>query len=92
MNLKELRDNIDEIDQKIIRLLEKRFAIVEDVARLKKSQNLEIEDGDREKDVLDTWMKNTDKIDPSFLEKVVGLILDYSKKVQSQRNKRTGDK
>jgi len=92
MNLKELRDNIDEIDQKIIRLLEKRFAIVEDVAKLKKSQNLEIEDGDREKDVLDTWMKNTDKIDPSFLEKVVGLILDYSKKVQSKNNNRRGEK
>lgn len=88
MNLKELRDNIDEIDQKLIGLLEKRFEIVGEIAKLKQSQGLEIEDGNREEDVLANWMNSADKIETSFLEKVVRLVLEYSKDVQLKVNKR----
>ncbi len=88
MNLKELRDNIDEIDQKLIGLLEKRFEIVGEIAKLKKSHGLEIKDGNREEDVLANWMNSADEIETSFLEKVVRLVLEYSKDVQSKFNKR----
>ncbi|MEE9594309.1 MAG: chorismate mutase [Candidatus Hydrothermarchaeales archaeon] len=88
MNLKELRDNIDEIDQKLIGLLEKRFEIVGEIAKLKQSHGLEIEDGNREEDVLANWMNSADEIETSFLETVVRLVLEYSKDVQSKFNKR----
>ncbi|MFQ5815005.1 MAG: chorismate mutase [Candidatus Hydrothermarchaeaceae archaeon] len=88
MDLKELRDNIDEIDRRIIRLLEKRFEMVEEIAKLKQSHELEIEDGTREENVLKNWMNAADKIEPKFLEKVVGLVVEYSKYIQSEANRR----
>ncbi len=87
MKLKQRRDAIDEIDRQIIGLLEKRFEIVADIAKLKESQGLEIEDGAREADVLKNWMSATHKIEPKFLKKVVGLVMDYSKSIQVKANK-----
>lgn len=92
MKLKELRENIDEIDQRIIHLLEKRFDIVEKIAKLKSTHGLEIEDNAREDMVLKNWMKATSKIQPEFIKKIVNLVLDYSKNIQSKGNSRRGRK
>lgn len=88
MRLKQLRDNIDEIDRQIIRLLEKRFDVVEEIAKLKKNQGLKIEDGDREADVLKNWINASSKIETKFLKRLIGSILDYSKYIQSKVNRR----
>jgi chorismate mutase len=87
MSLKGLRDSIDEIDREIIRLLEKRFEIVEEIAKQKRYRGLDIVDGIREKNVLDNWMNTAKRIEPNFLKKVVVLILEYSKVIQSRANK-----
>ena len=59
MDIKILRNNIDNIDKEIVKLLEKRFEVVKGVIEYKLSNNLPILDEAREKEVL---KKNLDYI------------------------------
>ena len=49
----QLRKQIDEIDEKIIRLLAERIGLVEKMGQLKKEFNLSAEDPEREKEIID---------------------------------------
>ena len=50
--LNALRDQINDIDEKILQLIEKRFAIVKEVGKVKQAANLPIKDEAREQAVL----------------------------------------
>lgn len=79
----ELREEIDDIDRRIIRLLCKRFAVVGRIARAKKALGVAIEDVEREKDVLKNCRGEAEgALDDDFLEKFIELILEQSKKIQ----------
>ena len=85
MGLSKLRDEIDRIDREIIALLCKRFEIVEDVAKLKRETNTDIEDGEREAEIIDNCKaESRGNIDETFIEKLMRLIIDESKKVQER--------
>ncbi|MEE8167272.1 MAG: chorismate mutase [Candidatus Hydrothermarchaeales archaeon] len=82
MSLEELRQRIDEIDRNIVRLLEERFEIVEDIAGIKRSRGLKIEDDARERKVRKNYSGAAKKLDEGFVEKLVDLILKQSKGIQ----------
>lgn len=46
--LEELRNNIDQVDQEIVRLLEKRMTIVQEISQEKQKQEITILDASRE--------------------------------------------
>lgn len=50
--LNALRDQINDIDEKMLQLLEQRFAIVKEVGMVKQAANLPIKDEAREQAVL----------------------------------------
>ena len=50
--LKKLREGIDEIDEEILNLLNKRARIVIDVARIKRKENARFYSPEREKEIL----------------------------------------
>jgi chorismate mutase-like protein len=50
--LDELRQNIDRVDEVIVRLLNERARVVCEIGRLKRQQGVRIYQPDREKDVL----------------------------------------
>ncbi len=52
MSLEDLRKKIDEVDNKVVKLLAERMRIVEQVGTEKKKLGLPIEDKEREKVVL----------------------------------------
>jgi len=54
MELNSFRKEIDKIDRKIVKLLEKRFILVSDLGVYKKNQNLPVQDEGREKEVLES--------------------------------------
>lgn len=56
-SIAELRNKIDDIDQTLLRLLDKRAQIVKRVGELKKLQNLKIHDPHREKEILEKIIK-----------------------------------
>jgi chorismate mutase/prephenate dehydratase len=83
MELKESRAEIDRIDLEIGKLLKKRFTIAGQIGNMKNTLDLEIEDLERDKRVLENYKKQAGgELDEGFIEELVELILKYSKEVQ----------
>ncbi|MEE8400830.1 MAG: chorismate mutase [Candidatus Hydrothermarchaeaceae archaeon] len=85
MGLSELRAEIDKIDREIIGLLCQRFEIVKGISHLKRGEGIDIEDVDREEDILKNSLeKSRGKLNPTFLEELMKLIISESKKIQEK--------
>jgi prephenate dehydratase/chorismate mutase len=79
MNLKEIRKNIDCVDSKILALLSERM----ELALMAKKFKSQIEDREREKEILDRIRKNgTGLIHAPFIEKIYTEIIKESKTLQ----------
>ena len=84
MELKELRDEIDRIDDEIAALFEKRAAVAVNVAEYKRQHNMEIFQGGREEEVL---RKSCAKISPELRDGAklfFTTLMDISKCRQQQ--------
>ncbi len=60
-SIEKLRVELNGIDQELVALLEKRFTITEEIGKIKKEHNIEIEDLKREKEIFDrikNWVEN----------------------------------
>lgn len=79
MNIKYLRNNIDEIDENIISLLESRFLVSENIGKIKKEQGLPVLDNKREDEI---FSKIKDKNFEKEIANIYKCILEESKKVQ----------
>ncbi len=87
MKLNFLRDNIDIIDQKIIKLLNDRMEQAVMTAKLKEK----VEDEGREQLVFDKIKKSsTGLLDSDFTEKLYKLIIEESKRLQDKNRKIIG--
>jgi chorismate mutase len=85
MGMPELRAEIDRIDAEIAVLLKKRFAVSREIGEVKIGLSREVEDLSRDRAVLKNYRKlAADELDEEFIEKMVSLILRYSKAVQKR--------
>ena len=81
--LNALRDQINDIDEKILQLIEKRFAIVKEVGKVKQAANLPIKDEAREQAVLSRL--GGPVADPSLkpaIQAIFQTIMDEAKKLE----------
>lgn len=82
-DLKQCREQLDIIDEKIIELFEKRMLVIKDVALYKKQNNLPIIDEEREKVMI---KNNIEKFNNAELKQYYQIILtaylDVSKQYQ----------
>ncbi|WP_300276247.1 chorismate mutase [Peptacetobacter sp.] len=84
--LDEYRLEIDEIDEKIVKLFEKRMETVLKVANYKKENNMEILQVDRENIVLDKAINNLNNKEYSDdIKEVFKLIMKLSKNKQNEK-------
>lgn len=84
--LEQIREEIDQIDQELVRLLEKRYICVDEVVRIKKEHDLPVLDNNREKLVLKK-ISNQVK-DDKYQESIVKTfqdIMNTSKKYQNEQ-------
>ncbi|MGL4588934.1 MAG: chorismate mutase [Mycoplasmatales bacterium] len=84
MKLEDIRDQIDQLDSEIAKLLEARFAIVNEVAEFKKANNYPINDQTREKEII-TRLKEQE-----YTKEVIEVfqkIFEISKAKQINLNK-----
>lgn len=80
-----LRQKIDDIDIDLFQILNERFNIVKNVGILKKQQNLNTEDKNREKNLLNMIKSlNLENITEDFIKRFYELIFNYSKDLQSR--------
>lgn len=83
MNIDELRNEIDQIDNEICALFEKRMNTAKEIALFKKQNNLPVLDSGREKIVLE---RIGHKVSPSFshfAQKLYACIFELSREYQN---------
>lgn len=85
INLNEIRDEINEVDKEIVKLLEKRFNLALHVGQYKIANNLPIFDEKREKAVIAKCkeMLISDKYN-DYLEKIYIEIMNNCKDIQKK--------
>lgn len=87
MELKEIRERIDLLDSRILRILNDRMELALMAKKLKTS----IEDKDREKEIIERIrMNSTGLINAEFVEKVYNEILKESKNLQKKEYRLIG--
>lgn len=74
-DIQNIRKEINEIDSKISKLLQKRLKKVSQIGKIKKSNNLPIIDEEREKKVLSS-------LETDFEKEIFKKILTESRKIQ----------
>ena len=82
-DLKQCREQLDIIDEKIIELFEKRMLVIKDVALYKKQNNLPIVDEEREKVMLKNNIEKFNKAElKQYYQTILNAYLDVSKQYQ----------
>jgi len=76
MPIEELREKIDKVDARIIKLLEERADLVKKIGEAKRKHGLAIVDLKREEEVM---IKVTEKtsLNKGFVKKLFGSIIEY---------------
>ncbi len=83
MTLEEIRNEIDEIDKKIVWLLERRM----ELALLTRSFKRQINDAEREKKIKESLLNlKVQCLSQPFLEKLYSIILNESKSLQKKKS------
>ncbi len=86
--LKALRLEIDQLDRQLFSLLAQRMEIVKEIAQIKYTQGLSINDPVREallKEKLKKFSANV--LEPWHVEELTSVILRISRDIQSKENK-----
>ena len=81
--LQEYRQEIDVVDENIVKLLEKRFLIVQKMFEHKKYNGVELIDKKREQEILNNLQSNV--IEKKYLEKLFIEIIHCSKIQNSKK-------
>ncbi len=86
MNLNEIRSEIDRIDSEIIKLIEKRLALMPAVAEYKSKNSLPIRQPQRETAIIENRMATAEKLDinPDVVRKIFTLLMDESSDIQER--------
>ena len=81
--IKELRLQIDELDEEIIQLLKRRMKISKDVGRLKEELLIPIEDKKREEEIINRLTKKAGKnLSEGQLIRIFTSVFKTSKQMQ----------
>ena len=81
--IRELRDEIDSLDDKIVELLEKRSLISKNIGEIKQSTGKEVLDSQREKEIIDRLALKTKIFNKVSLHLIFKNIFKISRKIQS---------
>lgn len=84
--MKDFRQQIDKIDEQIVKLLGKRMILVKEIAKFKKAEGLPIKDSGRE-DELRRRLKILAKkhgLDPEFVNYLYNHVFIESRQIQSE--------
>jgi len=81
----ELRRKIDDYDDKILNLLVKRFEISHKIGSIKQNSNSEIQDFNREKDIINRLANKFSMINQEHIKSIFNQIFNVSKLIQERK-------
>ena len=85
LRLDSLRREIDELDLEILELLQRRMALVEQIAFLKRQAGVEVQDAAREEAIFRRLAREArTPLSPQAVERIFGEILKVSRELQSR--------
>jgi chorismate mutase len=88
--LAQCRERIDEIDRRLVELLNERTSIVEDIGRIKREAKLAIYEPKRESQVFDNITShNGGPLTSDGMKRIFERIIDEMRKVQKDRIEET---
>ncbi|MFH1063614.1 MAG: chorismate mutase [Candidatus Woesearchaeota archaeon] len=81
MELKEVREQVDRIDDSIFELLKQRYYLVKSIMSIKKLEKLPLEDKERENAILERLGAKAEEseLDASFVKDMFASIIENSK-------------
>ena len=87
MKLKDLRAQIDALDEQLVRIIARRFVLVKLIKQAKKTKGLPVVDKKREKNILQKLKTLSHKhvISYSILKNVFNAIFKESKSLQNKQ-------
>src|SRR5262245_46612479 len=90
MSIEDWRTRIDEIDRKLVKLMNDRSQCVLEIARIKKQRNMKVVDLEREQQVFrNVKTENNGPLDSDGLQRSFERIIDESRRIERQL---TGEK
>ena len=91
--LEEYRVLIDDVDRRIVALLNERTQVVEEIGRVKRESELPIYEPKREEQVFaNVTSSNGGPMSPDALRRIFERIIDEMRKIQRVRMEAAGDK
>ena len=90
MSIEDWRTRIDEIDRKLVKLMNDRSQCVIEIARIKKQRKMKVVDPERERNVFrNVKNENNGPLDADGLQRIFERIIDESRRIERQL---TGEK
>ena len=84
--INELRNKIDEYDDKILKLVTKRLEISDKIGSIKKKSNLEILDKNRENEIISRLAKKFKMLKKEHIKSIFNQIFNVSRLIQKEKN------
>lgn len=79
MNLDDYRNQIDEIDKEMVRILEKRMRVAEEIAKFKKDNDIPVLDAYREREKIDQITEMASDDMASYTKILYNTVMELSK-------------
>ena len=91
MSIDDWRAKIDEIDRKLVELLNERSRCAIEIGRLKQALNLRVYDPERERDVIQrAKAENRGPLDDEGLQRLFERIIDECRHIERQESQKKG--
>jgi chorismate mutase-like protein len=89
MSIEEWRLRIDEIDRKLLELLNERTGCVIEIGKLKKAQKVRVYDPDRERDILRRMREqNQGPLDDEGLQRLFERVIDECRRIERNESEK----
>lgn len=92
MTIEDWRRKIDEIDRKLVELLNERSKCAIEIGKIKKAENLRLHDPDREREILKRITEaNTGPLNGEGLQRLFEQIIDECRHVERLEQQKDSD-
>jgi len=83
MSIDDWREKIDEIDRKLVQLLNERSRCAIEIGRLKRTMNLRIYDPEREREIFQrVRQQNEGPVDDASLQRLFERVIDECRRIE----------
>jgi len=85
MTIEDWRAKIDELDQRLLRLLSERAEYVLAVGRIKNERNMEVFDPERERQIIGSILReNKGPLDEDALRRIFQCVIDECRRIENE--------